>query len=290
MSFFPKGKRIPHTLYVFLFSFFMKFLSFLGVLTFGILALSGCSPSSDSSQSASSHSANTSSKYISYSKEIFEKTEGKKILFFHADWCATCKAWKSMILQNEEELPKETKIFIADFDVETDVKQKYGVTMQSTTLFFENDVVVKEQSDPPLSEVISFFSQKASEKESHIARSNREEKPKQRNSISEQRQAVYEDYSLEKLTALKGNEPFILFFHADWCKTCRKWESNVMDNLDSLPQNTHILRVDYDAEVDLKKEYGVTMQSIAVFIDGEGGVVKKQGDPDLKVISDFFEA
>ena len=100
-------------------------------------------------------------------------------------------------------------------------------------------------------------------------------------------QATYEPYSSARLEQLKGKEKFTLFFHASWCPTCRKMETNFLQNLSNLGQAI-ILKADYDTELALQKEYGVTTQSTVLFFDDQGLVVKKEVDPSIAMVQDFF--
>lgn len=103
-------------------------------------------------------------------------------------------------------------------------------------------------------------------------------------------EATYLAYTPEKLAQAKGQKPVVLFFHAQWCPTCVRWEKNVNENLSSLPANTLILQADYDTEGGLKKEYDIRSQSTAVFIDAQGNAVKTVIDPSLEEVSEHFSS
>ncbi len=96
--------------------------------------------------------------------------------------------------------------------------------------------------------------------------------------------ASYTDYSPE---AGEGKK-HILFFHAEWCGTCAKWEKKVQETLGTMADNVQILKIDYDSNPEMVKKYGVTKQSTAVFINADGTVFKKEGDPSLESIAAFF--
>jgi thioredoxin 1 len=63
----------------------------------------------------------------------------KRVLFFHASWCSTCKALASDISDNESEIPAGLTIARVDFDEETDLKKQYGVTVQHTLVQIDED-------------------------------------------------------------------------------------------------------------------------------------------------------
>ena len=86
---------------------------------------------------------------------------------------------------------------------------------------------------------------------------------------------TFADYSAESFATLKGSAPVALFFHAEWCSTCLGIESAIEENLASLPEGTTILEANFDTETELKKEYGVNMQSTLVFFDAAGNEVER---------------
>lgn len=67
--------------------------------------------------------------------------------------------------------------------------------------------------------------------------------------------------------AALGNKMIALFFHAGWCPSCVALDKEINDNLSLLPENSVIFKVDYDTATDLRKQFGVTQQHTAVFID-----------------------
>lgn len=90
---------------------------------------------------------------------------------------------------------------------------------------------------------------------------------------------LYQNYTLELYTNLKGTKPFVLFFHAPWCPTCQKMEREINADLATFPQGTIILKTDYDTEVALKKAWGIQVQSTVVVINAKGESVFKGTDP-----------
>lgn len=72
----------------------------------------------------------SASSYQEYSPEAVANTSGTKILFFHANWCPQCKKLEADIKQTS--LPSDVTVFEVDYDTSQDLKQKYGVTLQTT--------------------------------------------------------------------------------------------------------------------------------------------------------------
>lgn len=59
-------------------------------------------------------------------------TDGTAILFFHAPWCPTCSALNKDIEAHVNDIPAGVTIFKTDYDTNTELRQKYGVTYQHT--------------------------------------------------------------------------------------------------------------------------------------------------------------
>ena len=76
-------------------------------------------------------------RYITYSGENTANTKySANIIFFYAPWCPECRAFKEAI--QAETIPDGTQILEADFDSSTDLKKKYGVTLQSSFVRVDN--------------------------------------------------------------------------------------------------------------------------------------------------------
>lgn len=90
--------------------------------------------------------------------------------------------------------------------------------------------------------------------------------------------AQYLAYSDSLYDSLLGKEPFALFFHASWCETCVGLEKQINNDLTNFPDGTKILKTNFDTETDLRKTYGITLQSNIVVID-------KNGDPTVTLLA-----
>jgi len=69
-------------------------------------------------------------KYEEYDETAFAQTEGRRILFFYAPWCPQCRALDASI--QEGIVPPGVAIFKTDYDSHQELRQKYGVTIQTT--------------------------------------------------------------------------------------------------------------------------------------------------------------
>jgi thiol-disulfide isomerase/thioredoxin len=78
--------------------------------------------------------------YTQYSvNTLAQNPTGTNIIFFHAPWCPTCKAGEADINANLDKIPENFQILKTDFDTSTALKQKYGVTSQSTFVKVDKD-------------------------------------------------------------------------------------------------------------------------------------------------------
>lgn len=78
--------------------------------------------------------------------------------------------------------------------------------------------------------------------------------------------AGYVAYSEDSLSTTAGDK--VLFFHAPWCWQCREIEKGI--NEQGVPAGLTIFKVDYDTHQDLRKKYGVTLQTTFVKVDDKG--------------------
>lgn len=83
---------------------------------------------------------------------------------------------------------------------------------------------------------------------------------------------------------LLGKKKFGLFFHAGWCPTCIAMDKEITENLETLPEDAVIAKVDYDKEDNLKREFGVTTQSVVITFDEKGNVIETLVSPNLRQI------
>ena len=71
--------------------------------------------------------------YEAYSADKLARAEtGDVVLFFHASWCPSCRGLNSSIESNLKSIPPGLTILKTDYDKETELKKKYGVTYQHT--------------------------------------------------------------------------------------------------------------------------------------------------------------
>lgn len=74
--------------------------------------------------------------YLDYTDGAIEATAGPKALFFHAPWCPKCRALDEDLQSSGP--PDGLTIFKVDYDSRGDLRQKYGVTLQTTIVFLDD--------------------------------------------------------------------------------------------------------------------------------------------------------
>ena len=81
----------------------------------------------------------------------------------------------------------------------------------------------------------------------------------------------YADYKADPQAFAAGD--VVLFFNASWCPTCQE----AVKNLEStdFPDGLTVVSVDYDSNLDLRKEYGVTTQHTFVQVGPDGEQITK---------------
>lgn len=87
-------------------------------------------PNSNVAQTSNNTGQSSSGAYVDYSADVIAKTSGTKILFFHASWCPQCRALEKDI--KDKSIPDGVTIIKVDYDTNQSLRQKYGVTIQTT--------------------------------------------------------------------------------------------------------------------------------------------------------------
>jgi thiol-disulfide isomerase/thioredoxin len=97
------------------------------------------------SQETQSETASDSEKYVVFTPEILADTANtKRVLFFYANWCPTCKPTNDEFTNNSNKIPNGVTVIRVNYnDTETDANEKalatkYGVTYQHTFVQIDN--------------------------------------------------------------------------------------------------------------------------------------------------------
>lgn len=67
-----------------------------------------------------------------YNSNQAKYSDTKKVYFFHASWCPVCQGIDNEINADPSKIPAGYTLIKTDYDQNTDLRQKYGVTYQYT--------------------------------------------------------------------------------------------------------------------------------------------------------------
>jgi thiol-disulfide isomerase/thioredoxin len=98
--------------------------------------------------------------YVNYDEAKLTEAlaSGQKVaLFFHAAWCPSCRALDTSINANLSSIPYDALIVKVDYDSSTEMKKKYGVTNQHTTVLIDKDMnlIAKKLGAKNITEVLN---------------------------------------------------------------------------------------------------------------------------------------
>ena len=99
-----------------------------------------------------------------------------------------------------------------------------------------------------------------------------------------QKSGKYTSFSSQNLAEAQKQGKTVLFFHADWCPTCRAADADITKKLSSIPEGVTILKTDYDSEKELKKKHGVVNQHTFVILNQDGEAESKWNGGSLAEI------
>ncbi len=85
--------------------------------------------------------------------------------------------------------------------------------------------------------------------------------------VENQGKGRYATYEADQIGE-EGYDTTVLFFYASWCPDCQAFDTAIVEG--EIPSGTQILKVDYDSNKDLRKQYGVTVQSTFIGVDNKG--------------------
>lgn len=97
----------------------------------------------------------------------------------------------------------------------------------------------------------------------------------------------YNELTAKSLLAAGKN--VVLFFHAWRCPTCKSLDSEITAKISILPENSVVLKIDYDNSQDLKKKYGVTSQHTLVRVDKDMNLIAKKIGGDISTVATLLK-
>lgn len=170
---------------------------------------------------------------------------------------AACTSAGPEINPPVEEIPE-----IMDADIATDIIEEEAVEEETT----EEETTEEETTD-----------EEAIEEETTDEEVIEEEVVEEK--TTEAANAEYTTYTKETYDSLLGQSPVVLYFHANWCPVCIQLDSDISGAIADFPAGSTILKLDFDEEIELRQEYGVTVQSTLITINAAGEVVEKLSAP-----------
>lgn len=78
--------------------------------------------------------------------------------------------------------------------------------------------------------------------------------------------------------AQQAGQPVALHFHADWCPTCRAQDKALQSLAEEKGLDLTVLKVDYDNEKELKRQFKVSTQSTLIVLRGTKEAARLVGD------------
>lgn len=90
--------------------------------------------------------ADSQSQYVVYTQNALDSAkDGRRVLFFYASWCPTCRPTDASFSQNSSEFPEDLTVIRVNYnDPETDDEEraladKYNVTYQHTFVQIDSE-------------------------------------------------------------------------------------------------------------------------------------------------------
>lgn len=96
------------------------------------------SSSATAQPSSSAKPAPAAGSYGDYSPSVLANGR-TKVLFFHAAWCPICRNADAQLTAWYRTHPFPISVYKVDYDTETELKQRYGVTYQHTYVLVDGD-------------------------------------------------------------------------------------------------------------------------------------------------------
>jgi len=89
--------------------------------------------------------------------------------------------------------------------------------------------------------------------------------------------------------AADSGKTTLVFFHAPWCPVCKAQEPKVLAHLNGDAKDVVALKVDYDTNMDLRKEMNVEKQSTLILYKGSKEIARLSYKSDDASIDELFK-
>jgi len=93
--------------------------------------------------------------YSDYSEDLVKNSTWNIVLQFHANWCPSCVSLDKNLMWSK--IPENLTILKVDYDKESDLKEKYSITMQHTSVLVDSEwnMIKKWVSSRDLNDIVS---------------------------------------------------------------------------------------------------------------------------------------
>lgn len=88
--------------------------------------------------------------------------------------------------------------------------------------------------------------------------------------------------------AMAEGKTTLVFFHAPWCPVCRAQEPKVLAHLNDTAKDVVAFKVDYDSNVELRKEMKVDKQSTLILANGMKELARLSYKSDDASVKEFM--
>jgi thiol-disulfide isomerase/thioredoxin len=97
--------------------------------------------------------------YTPETLDTWKNSNQKFALYFTAPWCPTCRALESKMNERIEEFPDNTTIINVDFDTNHPLRVEYGITIQTSFVFYNTDGTTQKEYNPTVDTILDLLSQ-----------------------------------------------------------------------------------------------------------------------------------
>ncbi len=109
------------------------------------------------------------------------------------------------------------------------------------------------------------------------------------NTVDEQSVPRYGVYTEDRYYAQLGKQQFAIFFYASWDPLSQEIDNGLNSGISTFPDNTVILKANYDKEFGLKRMYNIQDQSTFIILDQNGKLKKTLRGPNSEMLKKEFE-
>jgi len=95
----------------------------------------------------------------------------------------------------------------------------------------------------------------------------------------------YYEFSSQNFKNAVSSGKVVLFFATNWCSTCTQLDRELLKESERLDNGITVLKIDFDKETNLKRDYKVLTQHTLVQVDEKGEEITKWVGGDLEDIN-----